>query len=276
MNLNNELRFAHACQQNFTQRFIDLCQKDEQVLAAFLGGSNARNAADVYSDLDLCVITTDEAYERFCASRESFMQQIGELVFFEVFGKPELVFFIYVDGTEGELYFCSKSGMDRLHSGPFKVLLDKKGILDDFSSSEEKPDASDQHETLRRLITTFWHELSHFITAMGRGQLWWAFGQLESLRRQCVGLLRLQHDFSVYAGGDEPYFKVENDLPDDELTPLLETCVLRERQAMYEAVVVMVNLYRKVAPSLAKAHELRYPLALEQVMLSRLKEISIC
>jgi len=274
MSLNTEHRFVHAYQHNFIKRFIALCQRDEHVLAVFMGGSNARSEADTHSDLDLCVITTDEAYDRFFASRESFMQQFGELVFFEVFGKPELVFFIYADGTEGELYFCRESGMDRLQSGPFKVLLDKKRILDHFSSEEEKPDASDQLELLRRLIMTFWHEVSHFVTAMGRGQLWWAFGQLESLRRQCVGLLRLQHDFSVYAGGDEPYFKIENDLPDDMLSPLLETCVPRERQAMYEAAIVMVNLYRKVAPPLAKAHEIPYPLGLEQVMLSRLNEIA--
>ena len=47
-------------------RFVAACQADERVVAAFLGGSYARGTADAYSDLDLCLITTDEAYEDFC------------------------------------------------------------------------------------------------------------------------------------------------------------------------------------------------------------------
>src|SRR6266699_2767360 len=46
-------------------RFVEACQADERVVAAFLGGSYARGAADAYSDLDFGLITTDEAYEDF-------------------------------------------------------------------------------------------------------------------------------------------------------------------------------------------------------------------
>ncbi|HEX6383969.1 MAG TPA: nucleotidyltransferase domain-containing protein [Anaerolineae bacterium] len=42
-------------------RFVASCRADERVVAAFLGGSYARGAADEYSDLDLYLITTDRA-----------------------------------------------------------------------------------------------------------------------------------------------------------------------------------------------------------------------
>ena len=59
--------------QNIVDRFTAACQADERIVAAFLGGSYARNEADQFSDLDLCFITTDEAYEDFLAERESFV-----------------------------------------------------------------------------------------------------------------------------------------------------------------------------------------------------------
>ena len=52
---------------------------------AFLGGSYARGAADVYSDLDLYVITADGAYKDFFAERAAFVRQLGEPVFLEDF-----------------------------------------------------------------------------------------------------------------------------------------------------------------------------------------------
>ena len=56
-------------------------------------------------------------------------------------------------------------------------------------------------ETLRQQIYWFWHELSHFITAIGRGQLWWAYGQLEAMRVMCLNLARLGHSYADTVGG---------------------------------------------------------------------------
>ena len=257
--------------QIVVDRFVAACRADERVVAAFLGGSNARDEADEHSDLDLCVITTDAAFETFITEREKFLRLLGEPVFVEVFGQPNVVFFVLADGTEGELYFGSQGHRDSIHSGPFKVLLDKKGILSGMTFTEETVDPAEQTETLRRLITGFWHELSHFITAMGRGQLWWAYGQLEALRSHCVSLERLRHDFSAWAGGDEPYFKIEKELPIESLAPLVATCCAREPQAMLSAAADIVHCYQELATALAQAHGLTYPSGLERVMLERLK-----
>ena len=80
-----------------------------------------------------------------------------------------------------------------------------------------QPAPTEQSETLRRLVYWFWHDLTHFIAAMGRGQLWWAYGQLEALRRYGVNLARLRHDFSGAADG---YDKVEQAIPVEHLESL--------------------------------------------------------
>src|SRR6266702_2533050 len=84
-------------------RFVAAGLADERVVAAFLGGSYARDAADAYSDLDLYLITTDEAYDDFFAGRKAFLRLLGEPVFLEDYhgGGFDMVFFIFPDGTEG-------------------------------------------------------------------------------------------------------------------------------------------------------------------------------
>src|SRR5215216_7960206 len=204
----------------FVTRFLEACESDDRVVAAFLGGSNAKGSADAFSDLDICVITTDAAFDEFSSQRESFLQSLGNLVFLEDFGNPNTAFYIFADGTEGELNFGSEGHLDRIHSGEFKTLLDKKGILTDATFPEQEANPARQLEELRSNIYGFWHEMSHFITAIGRGKLWWARGQLEALRSICVNLARLKHNFMDGDVGEEPYFKIEYAMNVEALSPL--------------------------------------------------------
>ena len=77
-------------------RFVEACSADDRIVAAFLCGSRARGEADEYSDLDLGVITRDEAFENVMAERAAFVRQLGEPVFIEDFGTTGM-FFILAD-----------------------------------------------------------------------------------------------------------------------------------------------------------------------------------
>jgi predicted nucleotidyltransferase len=259
--------------QIFLERFVAACEADQRVVAAFLGGSYVQGTADAYSDLDLSLITTDAAYEEFLAGREAFVRLLGEPVFLEDFDLPKIVFFIFPDGTEGELWFGSESHLDHIYSGPYRVLLDKKGLLAGAVFPEHQPAQAEQIERLRRLITWFWHDLSHFITALGRGQLWWAHGQLEALRLYCMNLARLRENFSDPGVGNEGYFKLEQALPAARLSPLQATYCPLEPGAMLQAVLAIVRFYQELASLLAGAHGIAYPAELERVMLDRLEQL---
>jgi predicted nucleotidyltransferase len=261
--------------QAFVNRFSEACQADDRVVAAFLGGSNIKGTADQSSDIDVCLITTDEAYEKFFSEREAFLRLLGELLFLEDFEIPDIAFFIFADGTEGELYFGSESHLDRIHSGPFRILLDKKNILEGAVFSDHEPDPSHQIEELRRNIYWFWHELSHFITATGRGHLWWARGQLDELRSICVNLARLRNNFSDGDVGEEPYFKIEYAMPVEPLSALQKTFCPIEKTAMLQSAQVIVQFFQDMAPSLAQTHGLAYPTRLEEVMRKRLEKLTL-
>jgi predicted nucleotidyltransferase len=259
--------------QNIVDRFTATCQEDERIIAAFLGGSYARNGADQFSDLDLYFITTDEAYEDFLAERESFVRLLGEPLFLEDFGAANGYSIIYSNGTEAEIWFGRESKFKDIQGGPFRVLLDKKDILAGEVFPHHIAEPTKQVETLRHQIDLFWHDLSHFIKAMGRGQLWFAYGELEVMRQLCVNLARLRYNFSDAYVGEEPYFKVEQALPVDQLSPLQVTYCPMEHKAMFQAALVIFRFYQDVASSLAEAHGIKYQTDLERIMLSQLKEL---
>lgn len=255
------------------EQFIAACQADERIVAAFLGGSYARDAADAYSDLDLYVITRDEDFDQFCAQRDDFMRQLGEPIFLEDFGNTNIIFYILADGSEGEIEFGREGQFKDVHSGPYKLLLDKKGILTGAVFPERYPDAADQTEKLRCSITWFWHDVSHFIKAMRRGQLWWAQGELEILRGCCVSLARLRNNFLDVVLGNEDYFKLEDAMPVEQLSPLQAAFSPLDAQAMLESCLVIVRFYKALAVPLAEAHGLSYPHALERILVPKLEEL---
>jgi hypothetical protein len=123
------------------------------------------------------------------------------------------------------------------------------------------------------LIHGFWHELSHFITALRRDQLWWARGQLEALRSICVNLARLKNNFLDPDFGEEAYFKIETVMAVEQLAALRETFCPMEKWAMLKSVMAIVHFYQELAPSLAHEHGLKYPRGLEHVMINRLQKL---
>jgi predicted nucleotidyltransferase len=274
MNGMQEVKLSQL-HQAFADRFVQACQADDQVVAACLIGSYAKGKADRYSDIDLMVITTDSAYEEFYRQRESFLRSLGDLVFLEDFGLPDIAFHMYADGTEGELYFSSEGRLEIIRDAPFYILLDKKNFLTGvtYTSAGKGFDVQKQTEKLRQTIYEFWHEMSHFTTAMGRGELWWARGQLESLRSLCVTLARLQYDFSDIEIGEEPYFKIENCMPVEKVAPLKMTFCPLEKDAMLQSVQVILSFYVEAARPLAETHNIPYPESLERVARRRLKNL---
>ncbi len=261
-------------QQVVLERFINACRQDQRVIAAFLAGSYARGAADAYSDLDLDLITTDEDFDDFYARRHAFMRQLGEPLFLESFGNPNLIFYIYENGAEGELGIGRESRLEGLHTGPYQVLLDKRGLLTGAVYSIQPPETREQTEKLRRLLTWFWHECMHFITALGRGQLWWAQGQLEAMRGFCASLARMHSNFLDDSIGEEPYFKIEDATAVEQLSPLQATFGPMEKSHLLKASQVVVQVFRELALPLAQAHELPYPEALERLMVKQLEELA--
>jgi len=259
--------------QIIADRLLAACRADDRIVAAFLIGSNAKGKADEHSDLDTYIVIKDDAFDNFDATRESFVRLLGEPAFIEDFGIPNILFLIFPDGSEVELYYARASDLNQIFDSQYKVLLDKKAIASQIALRPRQVDQTGQKEKLRHLIQTFWHDCSHFATAMARNQLWWAHGQLDVLRAICVGLARLNNDFSDPDVEEEVYFKIENAMPVEQLAPLKDTFCPLDKGAMLRAGFVIVDLYRELTTPLAQAYGITYPVALEKVMVERLRKI---
>jgi len=259
-------------QQAVLQRFKEACEKDERVVAAFLGGSLVTEKADEWSDLDIYLITTDDSYDNFFAERQAFVRELGEPVFLEDFNDFgfDMVLFTFADGVEGELALARESRFEHIHGGPYKVLVDKKGVLTGKTFPLYRPSEEDRRRALRQLIYSFWESLSYFVKAMHRRQLWTSYGSLDEMRMKCLKLARLQHDFTTE---QTAYSKVEQVLSEEELLSLKPTCSQLEAEAMLAAALILLQVYREIAPGMAAKHEITYPAELERVIADRLEKL---
>jgi len=259
--------------QQILSRFMTACQVDDRIVAAFLVGSYVKGRADEHSDLDLFLVIAEDAHEDFAATRSSFAALLGEPLFLEDFNIPNIVFLIFADGSEVEIYYVPESDIGAIFDAPFKVLVDKKNIATHLTVQKKDVDSDAQVEKLRRLIYGFWHDFSHFVTAMARNQLWWAHGQLDMLRAICVGLTRLEHDFSDTEVDEEVYFKIEQAMPVERISSLHTTFCPMEKSAMLEAASVLLHFYQEVGFDLAAKYGIPYPEQLKRVMVERFEKL---
>jgi predicted nucleotidyltransferase len=116
-------------------RFRAACDGHRLVTAAFLGGSYAAGTAGEDSDIDVYALTAVEDYAAFVAEREHFMRTWGDPVRLEDVWNFQglgfdMILFQLADGVHGELALGHTENMMRIHGGPYRVLLDRAGLLD--------------------------------------------------------------------------------------------------------------------------------------------------
>lgn len=257
--------------QNLIRRFTEACQNNDQVIAAFLGGSYANRTFDQYSDLDLYLITTDAGYESFLLNRKAFMTRLGTPVFLEDFREFgfDMIVFIFEDGVEGELGLGKESGYSHIHGGEYRILVDKQNILKDVVFPLSRPNSESQQENLDYLLHWFWRDLSLLSVALGRGMLWSGYGNLESARQKLINLMRLANDMEKWTAG---YERVEIAVKEDELNKLILAYGQLDQNTIIESVQVVVKIYQEIAPNLAVKAELSYPEELERVVMKKFEE----
>jgi predicted nucleotidyltransferase len=246
------------------ERFVAACRDDDRIVAAFLVGSRAGGKPDAHSDLDLHVVTTNNGHDDFLATRDAFARLLGEPLLSESFDLPNMLFLIYAEGAEVELTVQALGSLRII--GPHRLLLDKTGTAKAIAAREVTPPAVDTDDLARRL-PAFWHDVGHFVTALERGQLVWAAGQLDDLRRLCLDLAMILHKPPIEAEG---YWKADAVLDSELLDEVRATIVPPSADELRAAGHRILELYRRLAHEAASRHGLTYPERLDRVVSSRL------
>ena len=246
-----------------TNRFRESCEADERVIAAFLGGSLAADRADDYSDLDLYVILNDAtACSGFVHSRRDFIATWGEPVFDDVtenfFGLGfDMVHFVLSDGVSGELAVGHRLNFHNTHGGPYRVLFDAEGILDDVEFPLVSRSRRETSAEVRRSLSWFWLHVIALSKALGRGELWAAQSHLHQLRTAASQL--------VESSGPTA------DLRDAQRRALTASFVGFDGDEIRAAAIGLCEIYRSIAPAVAARHALAPPVALAAVAEAKLR-----
>lgn len=248
------------------RRLGALCQADPRIVAAFVGGSLATGTADKYSDVDAYLIVKDGACAGLLGEREAFMSQLGEPVFLEHFDGFgfDMILFIFADGVKGELALAEVGDLMRIHHGPYRVLVDKAGLLEGVTFPVEQVAIEEQRQHLLGHIKSFWRGFLVMSQALGRGNLLSAATYSEGVRRRLVSVCRLSADFCDPGG----HPRLEAILPPDLQEALAGVFPPLERQAMVEAARRMADLFQGLARPMAAQQGVTYPGALERVVLA--------
>lgn len=254
------------------RRLVEVAGADERIQAVLLYGSRATGTADEHSDVDIGIVPADAEYDAVVADGPRLIAALGEPLFLEWFEAPSWLHAILADGTELEL-IIERAG-DLALARPHRFLLDRTGIGERQRAvaSTEEEQAPDP-ERVRGLVVWFWHDVGHLVTALARGRTWWAFGQLEQLRAVVVRLTRLRTGAPLE--DDEPYWKLDQAVPAEELAWLRETIVPPQPEAMRRAALLVLAQYRASATALASVHGFEYPARLDALISSSLEGLSL-
>ena len=85
--------------------------------------------------MDVYVIAREADYDALWERRRALLEEWGDVAFVE--DRPnfeglgfDMVLFEFADGVDGEIAFAHTGNFMVMHGGPYRVLLDRTGLLD--------------------------------------------------------------------------------------------------------------------------------------------------
>lgn len=243
-------------QKAILKRILEVLGSDNRVRAFFIGGSFATEKADRYSDLDLYILVDDKQYESFIKDRLEMAQQVAPVLFYgDVVHDFHLFIVIFENMMKADLGIAPASKFIHIHTGPFKVLLDRDKLLSDISFTKEVP-IQDLKRELEAITQWFWYDIFVITSELCKGDLWTSHLVIERARTKLANLIRIrclpQH---------EPmgYNKLGRHIKSRELAPLMKTFYTFNKKKMSDAVNTLVKIFEKEARFLCRKYRIPYP-----------------
>jgi Streptomycin adenylyltransferase len=250
---------------SFILKFEKTAKDDPRVLAAFLGGSLADGTEDDYSDIDIYYLVDEEYYGEFLPQVRTLLDQMGQLTFYDShnnFGF-DLFLFIFRNGVKGELGLGTTKNLKTLHAGPYKVLVDKKGLLKGVVFPYHAPlQGNDLRAYVEKQMAYYWYWYNVFLSATARGRLWSAFSQLQQMRQHAFNLMALAHQPEKIPGQ-----RFERTVPQKVREELgRSTLPLYSRESMIHSAEALTEIVKRETRELVRQSSAEYPLELESIV----------
>ncbi len=239
--------------QKMLHRIIGVLEKDDRFEAILGGGSMVQGGFDEYSDLDLIVVITSDAYDTVMAERHAIADKIGGLLGAfsgEHVGEPRLLICLFgLPLIHVDLKFIMPSDLDELVELPHIAWartnseVARRLVLAQIQWPQRSPQWFEDRA---------WIWLHYGATKALRGELFEAIGMLAFFREQVLGPL-------LHRSESRPQRGVRRlDVHEEARLALAKTVATYGAasvfQALKESIELYIKLRREVPPPLPTKH----------------------
>lgn len=167
----------------------DMVRREQGILGMWVVGSLARGDYDSFSDIDLYLLVDEDKFDEIYAKRRTLAEEVGPLLstFEVVWDNCQLYGVIYESCIEVDFCYTTFSKLEIF--GPFKIVIDKKGILKPLLEEKIIEFEVNHRSIISNEIDFIPYNIINLIHQLARGNLWEAFYHLETLRNRIIKLI---------------------------------------------------------------------------------------
>jgi predicted nucleotidyltransferase len=248
------------------QNLIEVAEADDRVVAAWLQGSRADGTADPFSDIDLYLAISDEAYESF--DRIEFIERAARvLVHAELPGNLGVV--CLVQGpVKLDLLVEKISAIGQMQRPAAKMLVDKDDVEAKLVTGWT-PDRNDVANEVDRLLRMTYQGASWPIRLLRRGQwMTHAYSELTLIHNMIVPLLLAPNDLRAFQRNPMTRERLLSDAEREEIDALAKNVLAllagRSPKKAYDAHLSITDMLGRAGRAACDAFDIEFPEAAEQ------------
>ena len=227
-NTDPSYHYSPATREATLNRLLTALQSDQRIAGLLVVGSGAEGFEDVYSDIDLCAVTTsaDDVRPAFQEWGVKIREMLPVFHFVESVRGSNIYLWILLLENFLEIDLCFLC-LDDLYArrNRWKTIFDRSGRIEDIMQSSWKSRPKPNlEETYRYRLGSILHYISYAAVAIQRDQPWRAMYEIEQIRNQTVELRGLREELETKR------FRHVDQMSDDFLMSLEQTLVLSLRR----------------------------------------------
>lgn len=193
--------YSPAEREAILKRLLTALRSDQRIVGLLVVGSGAEGFADVYSDIDLCAVTTsaDDVRPAFQEWGVKIREMLPVFHSFESVRGANIYLWILLLENFLEIDLCFLC-LDDLEArrNRWKTVFDRSGKIEGImqSSWENRPKPN-LEETYRYRLGSIWHYISYAAVAVQRDQPWRSIYEIEQIRNQTIELRGLREELET-------------------------------------------------------------------------------
>ncbi len=227
--------------QRLLEDIQQILSADNRFAGLLAGGSLIHGGVDEFSDLDLVLVVTEDAYNAVMKERRAIAERFGGLLAAftgEHVGEPRLLICLYgPEIVHVDLKFVTADALTNIIERPH-ILFDRDGSM---AALLEEADVRWPDREFAWFEERFWIWIHYGATKLGRGELFEAIAMLAFIRDQVLGPL-----VTMRAGQPQRGVRrLEQKFPEDA-SRLQKTMAEHDRESVRAALHSAMAIYEEL------------------------------